>query len=158
MDYKFSVVELPETLIAGITVQTDMQNASQTCSALWESFEAQVINKIPAAAMPQNPDAFGVSRMLDEQRFIYWAAIEVQSADNLPAGMQTIRIPAGLYVGGQIPGLDKLSDAYTALFMQWPQSQNTYALDMQGISFELYRCGWQMHDPLSLYASVVKKE
>lgn len=158
MDYTFTVAELPEKMIAGISVETDMQHAQQDCQALWQSFGPRICTELSKhIAIPANADSFGISQMLDSERFRYWAAIEISSAEQLPADLQTMIIPAGLYVTCQVPGLEQLCEAYTAMYEKWPQSQNTYAMNMQGICIERYKNNWQIQDPLEIYGSVVKK-
>ncbi len=43
------------------------------------------------------------------------------------------------------------------MYMQWPQTQTEYQLDMQGICFELYSVNWLPNEPLEVYASVIKR-
>lgn len=158
MSYTFSVVELPAKQVAGITVQTDMQHAEQDCPVIWQTFGPRICAELSGhIAVSDNADTFGICQMIDESRFIYWAAIEVNSTENLPADMKTMTVPAGFYVTCTAPNLEKLGEAFTALYMQWPQTQNDYAIDMQGVCFELYKGQWQMNDPIQVYAAVTKK-
>lgn len=158
MKYTYSIVEIPAKQVAGITVETDMQRAEQDCPALWQTFGPRICAELSGrVSRPENADTFGVSCMLDENRFVYWTAIEVNSTENLPTDMKTMTIPAGLYVKCTAPSLEKLGEAFTEMYMQWPHSQNDYVLDMQGVCFELYKGQWEMNDPIEIYATVIKK-
>lgn len=162
MNKAYTVVEFPEKRIAGLHVQTDMQNAAKDCPALWQAFGPRICTELAnCASISKEGHTYGVSIMTDPERFTYWAAIEIGTDDAsgkaLPKDIQTMTIPAGLYVKCQVENLSQLGEAFTALYMQWPQTQNEYALNMQGLCFELYPMNWQLTDPLEIYASVIKK-
>lgn len=97
--------------------------------------------------------------MLDEQRFVYWAAIErSQATQQLPDDIQTMVLTGGLYVTCEVPNLAALSSAFMAmLYSQWPQTQSQYQLNKQSPCFELYSMNWQLEDPLAIYAPVITK-
>lgn len=158
MSFNFTVVEIPEKQIAGIYVQTTIQDASKDCPALWQSFGPRMCDTIANCnVVSKTGPSYGVNVMLDENKLNYWAALEVTSTSNLPKDLQTMTIPGGLYVKCTAQNLAQLGDAYTALYMQWPQSQHEYAVNMQAPCFELYSHNWQLNDPIEIYAPIVKK-
>lgn len=158
MDFQFTVVELPAIKIAGITVATDMANAAKDCPALWENFGPRICGELSSCAdIAKTGESYGISKMIDENRFIYWAAVPVNTIDSLPADFDSMTIAAGYYVKGIAPNLEQLGQAFTAMYMQWPATQQEYQLDMQGICFELYRGDWQPSDPIEIYASLINR-
>ncbi|MFD1259814.1 GyrI-like domain-containing protein [Entomomonas asaccharolytica] len=158
MSFQFTVVELPEIQVAGITVDTDMEKAMIDCPALWHTFAPRICSELAdCVEISKTGDSYGISKMIDENRFTYWAAVQITQINTLPADFKTMTIPAGLYVKAQVPNLDMLGEALTAMYMQWPQSQTEYQLDMQGVSLERYEHNWQPNDPLEIFAAVIKQ-
>lgn len=157
MSFKFSIVSLPEIKTAGATIETNMERAMQDCPGLWYSFAARMFSELPQyAEIAEKASTYGISKMIDEQRFYYSASIEVTSVRELPDGIKVITIPAGLYVMCTVPSLAQLGDAYNALYMQWPEQQTEYAPDMQGVSVEKYFSS-DPTVPFELYAAICKK-
>lgn len=158
MAHLFSVVHLPKIDLVGIHIQTDMKNAEKDCPALWQEFAPRICGELSnCASLSSNGISYGISKMVDEFRFMYWATIGVDAVDSLPEGMESTAISEGFYVKCAVPSLEKLGEVINAMYSEWPQTQDEYALDMQGICFELYPENWQFSDALEVYASVVKK-
>ncbi len=139
MTYNISIVEFPAKKLVGMKVRTNMQNASTDCSAIWQTFGPRSVEISGGACVGK--ECYGVSVMVNENDFDYWAASEVLTDGDLPDGMEVINIPAGLYAKCSVAGLAKLSEAYSYLYCQWPNEQSEYALNMQGASFEIYPPG-----------------
>lgn len=158
MDFQFTVVELPEIQVAGMTVETNMEKAMIDCPALWHTFGPRICSELAnCAEISKTGESYGISKMIDENRFTYWAAVQTTRINTLPDDFKTMAIPAGLYVKATVPSLEKLGEAMTAMYMQWPQSQTEYQIDMQGVCLELYGLNWQPNDPLEIYAQVIKQ-
>ncbi|MFT3963641.1 GyrI-like domain-containing protein [Propionivibrio sp.] len=155
---EFTVVEFPETRLAGVTIETDMERAESDCTAVWQAFWPRIAAElVPRAVIPENVHAFGVSRMIDEQRFFYSAMLQVESIRDLPGDMREMRIPGGLYVRCAVPSLARLAEAYTALYEQWPSAQGEYELDYQGVCFERYPPDFTHEKPFEILAAVVRR-
>lgn len=157
MKFTFTIEEYPETRSVGLTIETDMQNAAKDCPSIWNTFGPRIETEIiPHATVPSNIHSFGISRMIDEERFHYSAALEITSIQALPENMQEILIPKGLYVKCDVPSLAYIKDAYEAMYMEWPQSQDEYEFDHRGLCFERYPPGAEMETPFEIYAAVKK--
>jgi AraC family transcriptional regulator len=100
--------------------------------------------------------AFGVSVMVNDNDFDYWATIEAAPDTAVPAGMDTIGISASLYVR-TTTSMDKLGEAFMYVYTQWVHEQSEYTLDMQGACFELYPPNWQPSGAVEVYSPVVKR-
>lgn len=158
MAYDFSIVELKEIQVAGMMNTSDMSNAHKDCPALWHAFGPRIESELAQNAdIPPSSKGFGISSMIDENRFEYWAVVPVNSIEKLPEGMKTFTIPAGTYVTCHVPNLEHLGPVYETIYGEWPQSQNDYQIDMQGISIESYSMNWQPSDQLDLYVSIIPK-
>ena len=134
MDFEFAVLEFPETKVAGIKIETDMKNAQKDCAALWESFGPRVYGELSVNnSIPERPSTYGVCKMIDNDRFAYWAAVEIDSTDKIPSDLEIISIPLAMYATCQVPGIKKLGEAYKAIYEEWPPTQIDYAIDGMGI-------------------------
>lgn len=159
MNYEYAVLEFPEQKVAGIKIETDMKNAQKDCSELWKSFGPRVYGELSVnQSIPEMPATFGVCKMIDNDRFTYWAAVEIDSEDKIPADLEVLTIPTQMYVTCQVPGIEKLGDAYMELYEEWPGSQMDYVMDTDGISFERYPYRWQEEDEFEIYAPVKMKQ
>jgi AraC family transcriptional regulator len=94
------IVEIKEKLMVGHSITTNL--AENATFSLWSKFRAQesaIKNKL-------NTDLFSVevfspdlkfNEFTPTTKFEKWAAVEVSDLDNVPEGMQTLTIEAGLY-------------------------------------------------------------
>jgi len=151
MSFEIRIVEYQDKRLAGIKVQTNMENSTKDCSALWRVFTPRMaeINKDPK-------ESFGVSVMLNENDFDYWAAMELVPGVPLPDGLQCVDILPGTYVCCIVPSIEKLGDVYMYLYMDWLKSQTKYALNQGANSFERYPCPWQPDTPFEIYMPIKK--
>ena len=155
---EFTVVEFPETRLAGVTIETDMQRAESDCPAIWQAFWPRITAELASrAVIPENAHAFGVSRMIDEQRFFYSAMLQVESTRELPDDMRETRIPGGLYVRCAVPSLARIAEAHTAMYEQWPSTQGEYEPDYQSVCFERYPPDFTHEQPFELFAAVKRQ-
>lgn len=157
MAYTFTAVEVKEKKIAGIHVQTNMEKSVTDCPELWMQFMPLMCDElVQHPAVVQGSPTYGVSQFIDNDRFTYWAAVQVDSSAGLPQGLDVMTIPAGLYVKSTALSLDKLGETFSALDA-WMNTQSQYAYNMQGVGFEEYKHGWQMTDSIDVYVAVIKK-
>ena len=159
MEFSFTVDTFPKKKLIGQKIRTSMSKAGEECPALWMTFAPRIAGELCKAKLIEGAEAtYGVSRMIDDQLFDYWALIETQTDDLtlLPQDMETFIIEEGLYLSTEAASLEQLGFAYHALYEKWPQTQSEYKLDMSGISFERYPDLWTPADPFRIYASVLK--
>jgi len=160
MTLEITVKEFPGRKLAGMVVRTNMQKASTDCPTVWQAFGPRMASFPHGANITES---YGVSVMISEDgTFDYWAAVEIPADaalpdDELPEGMATFELPGGLYACAFAPNLEQVAEAYGTMYMEWPQQQSEYAVNMQAPCVEVYRDGWQPADPLELRVPVVKK-
>ena len=155
MTLEITVKELPGRKLAGMVVRTNMQKASIDCPAVWQTFGPRMASFPNSANITE---AYGVSVMISEDgTFDYWAAAEIPADAEFPEDMAAFELPGGLYACAFAPNLQQVAEAYGTMYMEWPQQQSEYAVNMQAPCVEVYRDGWQPADPLELRVPVVKK-
>lgn len=152
MNFEVTVIEFPAKILLGMKVRTVMQNAAKDCPALWQTFGPRITELSPVS-----PGAYGISVMTSENDFDYWAAVEVAPGISVPDNMGPIEIPQGFYARCSVPSLEQLGPAYMFVYGPWGESQSEYAIDMNGLSFELYPDDWQPGAAFEIYAPVTKK-
>lgn len=153
--FDITIVSRPAIICAGDKVVTTMKNASIACPALWEKFGPRMCS---APANPEFPDeSYGASVMLNENDFEYWAVMPLAPGAEVPQGMEKITLPAGEYAHCSLPSLKELGDAYTYIYGDWAKTRKDYGLDMQGVSYELYRSDFMKTGKLAIYCPLVKK-
>jgi predicted transcriptional regulator YdeE len=156
MAFEITIKEFPARHLVGMVVRTNMLlNASTDCPAVWQAFGPRIVSFPNSANITE---AYGVSVMIgNDGTFDYWAAVEMPVGTELPEGMATFDLPAGLYACTFSPNLEQMEATYHEIYLRWPQQQSDYAVIMQAPCVEVYRNGWQPADPLELWVPVVKK-
>jgi predicted transcriptional regulator YdeE len=155
MALEITIKEFPARHLVGMVVRTNMQKASTDCPAVWQTFGPRIVSFPNSASIT---GAYGVSVMMgDDGTFDYWAAVETPNDAELPEGMVAFDLPAGLYACTFSPNLEQMEATYHGIYMEWPQQQSDYAVNMQAPCVEVYRNGWQPADPLELWVPVLKK-
>jgi AraC family transcriptional regulator len=154
MTFEVSAAPFPAKHLIGIKVRTSMQSSATDCPALWQTFAPRMAEIQTGIA--GGSAAFGVSVMVNDNDFDYWATIEASTNTAVPTGMETIGLPAGLYARTST-SMEKLGEAFTYVYTQWVQGQSEYTLNMQGACFELYPPNWQPGNAFEIYSPVVKK-
>lgn len=154
--FTVTVVERPTVKTAGVKVRTTMNKAMRDCPALWEKEFGPRMDSFPVDPKFAG-QSFGVSIMVDNEAFDYWAVMPIDPAAPLPEGMDYLQIPGGLYAECHLASLAELGDAYTHLYMEWGPGQEKYAVNMQGAGYELYTCDYLTSGKLSLYCPLVEK-
>ena len=145
--FEVTVVDFAAKQLVGIKVRTTMARARQDCSALWQNF---------CPKMPENygKECFGISVMLNEQDFDYWAAVEVEGP--CPAGLEPVGLPAGNYARCMVPNLESIGEGYMFMYQTWLAGQGDWKLNVQAPCFELYPANWNPAMPFELYMPVMR--
>lgn len=142
--FEVTIVDFSAKKLMGIKVRTSMAKAQQDCPALWQNF---------CPKMPDifNKQSYGISVMLNEQDFDYWAAAE---APEDTAGLEPTGIPAGSYARCQVPDLQSIGAGYMFMYQTWLGGQQEWKLNEQAPCFELYPTDWNPTMPLELFVPV----
>lgn len=154
MNFELAVVEFPAKHLIGMKLATSMQKAQTDCPALWQAFGPRII-EIPSCESGCK-GSFGVSVMLNENEFEYWAAVEAAPGTAIPDGMASMEISAGHYVKCTVPGVENLGAAFMYVYGRWAAEQSEYVLNMHAPGFELYPPDWRLNDSFEIYAPVTK--
>ena len=157
MTLEIIVKELPSRKLAGMVVCTNMQKASTDCPAIWQTFGPRM-SSLTGNAEAAFGESFGLSVMVSEDgTFDYWATVEMSVDVPLPEDMVTVELPGGLYACATVPNLSQVAEAYGTMYMEWPQQQSEYGVNMQAPCVEVYRGNWTPNDPVELWVPVFKK-
>ncbi|MDR1045256.1 MAG: GyrI-like domain-containing protein [Candidatus Adiutrix sp.] len=151
--YDVNIVDYPDKSLAGIKIRTSKEKAGIDCPAIWQELQARLSEISPDCGN----DSYGLSVMLNDNEFDYWATIEFDPARPVPAGLETIEIPAGSYAKITAPNLDKLSEAYTFIYTDWFENQTSYSYRAEAPCFEIYPSGWTVVAPLEIFMPLAKK-
>ena len=160
MAMEITVKELPGQSLVGMVVRTNMQKASTDCPAVWQTFGPRIVS-LPNSA--DITETYGVSVMVSEDgTFDYWAAVEMPTdtaflEDHTAGEIKPVDLPGGLYACAVVPNLAQVAEAYGAMYMEWPQRQSEYGVNMQAPCVEVYRGNWSPDDPVELRVPVFKK-
>lgn len=147
-----SVVSRPETTLVGISVRTGMQQAMKDCPTLWHETFGPRMCEVGGCGS----ESYGVSWVVDEHTgtFDYWAAVPLNQGGQIPEGMATTTLPAGLYAELAIPSLEKLQEAYMTIWEKWLPGQSDYTANAAAPSYELYPADYMQTNRLVLYFPV----
>ena len=151
MAFETVIVEYPAKHLVGMKVQTNMQKSFEDSPKVWQDFTPRMaeVNKEPK-------ESFGVSVMINENDFDYWAALESTPQAPLPDGMGTVGVSFGTYVRCTVPSIEKLGDVYMYLYTTWIQGQPGYVVDLGANAFELYPYPWQSNTPFEVFMPIKK--
>jgi AraC family transcriptional regulator len=151
MSFEVKILEYPAKHLAGVKVRTDMQKSLEDCQRAWAMFMPRM-NEVNSQPL----ESFGISVMINENDFNYWAALELAAGTSLPDGMQTVDISAGTYARCTVPSIEKLGDAYMYLYTGWLKTNPEFALNMESHCFELYPCNWNPSVGFEIYMPIRK--
>ncbi|OAT48843.1 GyrI-like domain-containing protein [Providencia heimbachae] len=154
--FTYSIIELPERTVAGISVETDMQKAIVDCPALWQKFVPLFLSLQKKNKADLEVESFGVSRMLDENRFIYKAVVEVTD-EMITDGLIKSVLPKTLYLQTTVPHLSKLTDAYQDIYGRWANEQKEYGLNYMEAALEVYPVNFCDKEYFTLLVPIIKK-
>ncbi len=113
-EFNVAIVERPAVRLAGISVGTSIPKAPKDCHDLWEPFVPFMEERFktrPAVA-------FGASFLIDGEAgtFTYWAAVELDPDEPLPAGLRETALPAGTFASCLVTDMKDLPAAYQYLY------------------------------------------
>ena len=149
-DYNVSVSEFSAKKLVGLKVSTSMQNAQTDCPAIWQKFGLR-FGEVGGV----NQKSYGVSIMLNESDFDYYAAVELAPDCIVPNDMVIIEIPGGKYAHCTIASLSKLGEGYTFLYGNWPKTQTEYTPNVVAPCFEIYPPNCQLDSPFEINMPVL---
>ena len=155
MSFSISIVDYPAKLVAGLRIRTEMQKAKTECPALWHTLVPRMSEISAWQTVPKG--IYGVSLMVNESEFDYWAALETSGEDTVPQGMETFSIPAGRYAKCPVASMEQLFEAYMYVYGTWASEQAEYTVNEMAPCFELYSSNWQENDSFEIYVPLKKK-
>lgn len=154
MNFSYTIVSRKETLLAGISVKTNCQNAHNDCPKLWKTFRP-IIESIYPKPYAGTPSSYGVSIMNSvPSTFTYWAAIGISTLTTLPGSVSSLTLPKGHYLHCTVPSIDLVSAAFDDMYKNWQQNQKEFILDMALPCFEEYTSEYFRSGSTAIYAPV----
>ncbi|MCC8164763.1 MAG: GyrI-like domain-containing protein [Planctomycetes bacterium] len=148
--FTVTIVEKPTIKAAGMKVRTSMAKSHEDCPKLWSDAFGPRMMSFPAdPAYPEQ--SFGISVMVDEDVFDYWAVMPLAPGAAVPEGMEARDVPGGLYACISGVTLAVLGEVYSYIYMKWPGEQSEYTLDYSRPGLEAYHhdfCQTQLLDIL----------
>lgn len=119
---------------------------------LWKSFMLKLNDiknpiSVDLFSMQVYPDSFDFTFSNYNEEFVKWAAIEVNDFNELPCGMETYILPAGLYAVFTYKGLSTDTRIFHYIYTTWLPRSN-YVIDNRP-HFELLGNKYKNNDPSS---------
>ncbi|MDR2935005.1 MAG: GyrI-like domain-containing protein [Candidatus Adiutrix sp.] len=146
-------VEIEERLpfrLAGLKVRTGMASAKADCQRLWGEF----VRMMPEAASFAD-FSYGVSVMIAENEFDYWAGLPLDRGRPVPAGLAALDVPGGVFAACRLSNLESLPLAYKRLYgSPLPGFEPSF----EAPCYEQYPADYAKSGLLTLYAPVRRKE
>ncbi len=146
---KFRIEILPETKLIGVRMK--MSFANNKTAELWKSFmprrnEVGSRTSIDFFSMQKYGEDFSTTKFNPNAVFEKWAAVEVNSFDTVPEGMEAYTIKGGKYVVFHYIGAaNGPFNPFQYIFQEWlPQSG--YQIDNRE-HFEVLGEGYNPTDP-----------
>ena len=150
-DYTVKVVHREAVKAVGLKTRTSMAKAADDCPRLWQDDFGP---RMPEVA--SFPDcSYGISVMVEDDIFDYWAAMPLRPGDPIPPNMTAIDLPDGQYAEVYLKSLNDLICAYQHLFSAWLPDSG-YDLG-NAPSYELYPADHLETGCLALYMPVQAK-
>ncbi len=138
-DFPMQEVDQPAIRCAGLKVRTTMAKAGQDCYDLWDNLFGPRMNEDGFVHDPNHPDeSYGVSIMIDEEAFDYWALDSLSAGATVPAGMEEYTIPGGKYAKFAVSSIKAMGECYQYVYAEWLSENRDLELDMQRPCYELY--------------------
>ena len=147
--YDVTVSEFPAKKLVGLKVCTNMTDAQMDCPAIWQKFGLR-FGEVGGTSQ----ESYGVSIMLNESDFDYYATVELTPDRAVPSDMVTVEIPDGKYAHCTVANLGKLGEGYTFLYGNWPKTQTEYTPNVVAPCFEIYPPNCQLDSPFEIYMPV----
>ena len=146
-----TIVYLKEKKLIGCSCK--MNFTDNKTVELWQSFMPrlkQIKNKISADlfSLQLYNDDYNFKQFNPTAYFTKWAATEVSSFDDVPANMETLIIPQGLYAVFLHKGSNADNSTFQYIFQTWLPTSEQYMLDARP-HFELLGKKYKNGDPSS---------
>ena len=153
--FEVKVNPVPAARVMGIKIRTSMNTAMVDCPKLWHETFAPRMQEVEGF----NGTAYGVSEAVDCQAgiFDYWAAVPAAKDAPIPAGMEALDLPAGLYAQCRVESLADIGAAYDFIYSVWPSAQTEFALDYTVRCYEFYPTDSMETGVFYIYVMVNKK-
>ena len=127
-----TIVHLKEKILIGCFCE--MNFTENKTGELWQNFMPrlkEIKNKISADlfSVQLYNDDYNFNQFDPSAYFTKWAATEVSSIDDVPAKMETLLIPQGLYAVFLHKGSNADNSTFQYIFQTWLPSSTQYLLD-----------------------------
>ena len=127
-----TIVHLEEKIL--IACSCKMNFTENKTSELWQSFMPrlkEIKNKISADlfSVQLYNDDYNFNQFNPSAYFTKWAATEVSCIDDVPANMETLIIPQGLYAIFLHKGSNADNSTFQYIFQTWLPNSTQYLLD-----------------------------
>ncbi|MDR2550264.1 MAG: GyrI-like domain-containing protein [Desulfobulbus sp.] len=151
------IVALPEVVAIGLKIDTHFEQAAKDCPALWQAFMPRMHEVNGKRPEDFHGESYGISTDMQEHgAFTYWAAVP-GDPDNIPAGMQAVRLPQGVYARCYVASLEKIGEIYTFLYQRWDAARAGYAVNYAAPCFERYDETYLTDGSFAIYVPVNKQ-
>ncbi len=139
----------------GIKIRTTMASASADCPKLWHETFAPRMREVQG----YNNTAYGISEVVDCQSgiFDYWAAVPADRDAVVPAGMEALDLPAGLYAQCRVESLADILAAYDFIYSTWLPAQTDFTPDYAARCYEFYPADHADTGAFYIYVLINKK-
>ena len=146
-----TIVHLKEKILIGCSIK--MNFIENKTGKLWQNFMPrlkEIKNKIPADlfSVQLYNDDYNFNQFNPSAYFTKWAATEVLCIDDIPANMETLIIPQGLYAVFLHKGSHADNSTFQYIFQTWLPTSEQYMLDARP-HFELLGEKYKNGDPSS---------
>ena len=125
------IVELRAKTLVGIS--REMSRVEDNTAELWQAFmprRDEVMNRRSADYISMQVFPLGPSQLADPSaRFIKWAVVEVDAAENVPDGMSAYTLQPGTYAVFEHVGPASDLSTFSYIFTEWLPSARRYELD-----------------------------
>jgi len=127
-----TIVHLKEKILIGCS--SKMNFIENKTGALWQSFMPrlkEIKNKLSADlfSVQLYNDDYNFNQFNPSAYFTKWAATEVSCIDDIPANMETLLIPQGLYAVFFHKGSNADNSTFQYIFQTWLPTFDDYSLD-----------------------------
>ena len=127
-----TIVHLKEKILIGCS--SKMNFIENKTGELWQSFMPrlkEIKNKISADlfSVQLYNDDYNFNQFNPSAYFTKWAATEVLCIDDIPANMETLIIPQGLYAVFLHKGSNADNSTFQYIFQTWLPTSEQYMLD-----------------------------
>lgn len=145
------IITISEKKLAGLSIELSLSN--DTTASLWQKLmprRSEFINRVGDSyySMQVYPTDFSMKDFTPQTLFTKWAAVEVDSFDNIPDNMETYLLKGGVYAVFRYKGLPQgFPKLLQYIYQEWLPNSN-YILDSRE-HFEVLGKDYKRNDPSS---------